>query len=62
MWWSFYFLFLYLSEYFKVSKVSMDGFYIQEKKIILDFSINNKISRKTSFQDTGKELRSCEIP
>ena len=40
----------------------MDGFYIQEKKIILDFSINNKISRKTSFQDTGKELRSCEIP
>ena len=62
MWWSFYFLFLYLSEYFKVSKVSMDGFYIQEKEIILDFSINNKISRKTSFQDTGKELRSSEIP
>ena len=59
MWWSFYF-FTFLNIFKSLKKAWMISIF--KKKIILDFGINNKASRKTSFQDTGKELRSSEIP
>lgn len=59
MWWSFYF-FTFLNILKSLKKAWMISIF--KKKIILDFSINNKTNRKTSFQDTGKELRSSETP